>query len=92
MTDAFNKIQNFEKLRDIPPLTKWEDIETGEVYHIPPLIFYKRNDFVVIDKSDRHMTIRYITESFPSTMFKSDIVSNFIVKRWTKHHGKSNTK
>ena len=76
------KVSLFFKLREIKRITPWEDIKIGEVYHMPPLIYNKRLDFVVIEKNDMSIRVKKLPDGFPQTMYKSDMTSNFIVKKW----------
>lgn len=80
--DNKQKVALFFKLKEFERLTKWEDIRIGEAYHIPPLIYNKRMDFVVVDKTENTIRIRKIGDEYSQTMFKSDVTSNFIIKKW----------
>jgi hypothetical protein len=71
----------FVKLRNVEPITKWEDIKEGEIYHMPPLIYNKRFDFVVMEKGENHIKIRKFCEFFMQTIYRTDITSRFIVKK-----------
>jgi len=86
MITAFDKVQCFSKLKDVPPITTWEDIQEGEIYHIPSLIFHERRDFIVLSKNERYLSIRNVKETFTSTLYKTDLIANFIAKRWKKSY------
>ena len=62
---------------------KWEDIEVGEIYHMPPLIYNGRFDFIVLSKEFNTIRVKRYDKEYPQTMFKTDITSNFIVKKLT---------
>lgn len=83
---AKRKIANFFDLRNVPAMMDWNKIMIGEEYHVPPLIFNKRFDFLVIDKTENSIRIRKIGDSYTQTMFKTDITTRFIVKK-QKIHG-----
>lgn len=71
----------FVNLRKIEPMTKWEDIKIGETYHMPPLVFNKRFDFVVTEKDENSIKVKKNKDSFPQTIYKTDITSRFIIKK-----------
>lgn len=80
--DRNQKIVVLTKLKTIRPLTEWDDIEEKGIYHIPPLVYNKRRDFQVIQKIDKDtMRVRYVGKETLSTIYRTDITSNFIVKR-----------
>lgn len=80
--DNRQKMSLLLKLKEIDKITKWEDIQVGKEYHLPPLIYNKRMDFVVVEKTDNTIKIRKIGDNYCQTMFKSDATSNFIVKKF----------
>jgi hypothetical protein len=49
---------------------------------MPPLVYNDRMDFRVVDKTDNNIKIVKIGDEHSQTMFKTDITSNFIVKKW----------
>jgi len=76
------KMISFVNLRTVNPIMDWNDIKVGEIYHLPPLIYNKRMDFVVIEKSDNIIKINRLGDDYNQTMFRTDITSRFIVKKW----------
>ena len=78
-----NRVASLLELRNVGRITRWEDIEVGEVYHMPPLIYNKRFDFIVLSKDISTIRVKRTDNEFPQTMFKTDITSNFIVKKWS---------
>ena len=44
------RVTSLLELRKVGRLMKWEDIEVGEIYHMPPLIYNGRFDFIVLSK------------------------------------------
>ena len=86
MTDAKiinrTKFNCFIKLKQISRITPWEDIKIGEIYHIPPLIYNDRIDFIVLSKDKDVMRIKRLQDTYSQTMYRSDMTSNFIVKKW----------
>lgn len=77
-----NKVLCFVKLREVNPITDWDDIKEGEVYHLPPLVYNKRMDFIVVEKKPNSMRIKRKGDEYCQTMFKGDITTRFIVKKW----------
>ena len=73
------------RLRVVEPLMNWDDIKEGEWYHMPPLIFNKRFDFLVVEKSKNTIRIMKRGDDYPQTMFRTDVTSRFIVKKWELH-------
>ena len=77
------RVASLLELRKVGRLMKWEDIEVGEIYHMPPLIYNKRFDFIVLSKELDTIRVKRCDKEYPQTMFKTDITSNFIVKKWS---------
>lgn len=63
------------------PITDWEDIKEGEKYHLPPLIYNKRMDFIVLKKEDNLIRIMKDGSNYAQTLYKTDISTRFIVKK-----------
>lgn len=76
------KFERFLELKKIDRQTPWEDIKIGEIYHIPPLVYNDRMDFIVLSKDKDTIRIKKLQESYPQLMYRSDMTSNFIVKKW----------
>lgn len=79
------KMASFINLRRIEPMMDWNDIKQGEIYHLPPLVYNKRMDFVVVEKRENSMKVRKIGDEYPQTMFRTDITTRFIVKKQVLH-------
>ena len=77
------RVASLLELRKVGRLMKWEDIKVGEIYHMPPLVYNGRFDFIVLSKDIDIMRVKRPDKEFPQTMFKTDITSNFIVKKWS---------
>ena len=77
------RVSSLLELRKVGRITKWEDIKVGEIYHMPPLIYNDRFDFIVLSKDIDVMRVKRYDKEYPLTMFKTDITSNFIVKKWS---------
>lgn len=82
MDDKINKVASLMKLREVGRITPWEDILVGREYHLPPLVYNKRMDFIVVEKTENTIRIRKIGDDYCQTMFKGDATSNFIVKKF----------
>jgi hypothetical protein len=80
--DPRKKVELFFNLKKIKRITEWDDIKVGGIYHMPPLVYNDRMDFRVVDKTDNNIKIVKIGDEHSQTMFKTDITSNFIVKKW----------
>jgi hypothetical protein len=79
------KMVSFINLRRVEPMMDWNDIKLGETYHLPPLVYNKRMDFVVVEKKEDSMKIRKIGDEYPQTMFRTDITTRFVVKKQVLH-------
>ena len=79
------KMVSFINLRRVEPMMDWNDIKLGETYHLPPLVYNKRMDFVVVEKMEDSMKIRKIGDEYPQTMFRTDITTRFVVKKQVLH-------
>lgn len=79
-----------QEYKKVPEITKWEDIEEGEVYHYPPLLYEKRSDYLVIRKNDFHIYTRQVAEDGVTLttgsryFYKSDKKYKFLVKHKIK--------
>lgn len=80
--DQKRKLASLLSLKDVPKVTEWDNIKVGEIYHLPPLVYNERTDFIVLEKRDYTMKIRRLTDDYPQTMFKNDITTRFVVKTW----------
>jgi hypothetical protein len=83
------KMQSFINLRKVNSMMDWDDIKVGETYHLPPLVYNKRMDFVVVEKKENSMRVKKIGEGHSQTMFRTDITTKFIVKKWELHGSKA---
>lgn len=79
------KMVSFINLRKINPMMDWNDIKEGEEYHLPPLVYNKRMDFVVVEKKENSMRIRKHGDNYSQTIFRTDITTRFIVKKRKLH-------
>lgn len=75
------KTASLFEMRKHSPLTDWEDIKEGETYHLPPLLYNKRMDFVVLKKEDNLIRIMKDGSNYAQTLYKTDISTRFIVKK-----------
>lgn len=88
MIDNKKKIASFLNLSSVPHMMNWDDIKVGETYHIPPLIYNKRTDITVIEKTDNLIKVRKEEQNYTQTIFKTDITTRFIVEK-QQIHGKT---
>lgn len=85
--DEKKKMLSFINLKKVNPMIEWDDIKVGEEYHLPPLVYNKRMDFVVVEKTDNLLKIikKQNGENYKQTMFRTDITARFIIKKWRLH-------
>ena len=77
-------IQLIDKLAKIEPITPWEDIKIGEVYHIPNIMCYNRADFIVSEKTRNYINgmIREEGGNWKNySLFKAETRTKFLVKK-----------
>lgn len=72
-------------LKSLKTITRWEDIEVGSKYHMPPLSYNRRFDFIVVSKNRDYLTYKKLSDvdNFFSNyyvIYKNDVKSKFIVK------------
>ena len=76
---------DYDRMRKVNPLTSWDDLHVGEVYHIPPTIIYARRDFYPDTKGTDQITGKmydYETKSWTrATMYRSELSMRYIVKK-----------
>ena len=73
--------------RGIKPITEWDDIEVGEIYHVPPIGSDKRYDVFVLEKDSNMLRVKRITNldtctGYTDTSFKS---CSYFWKFMSKH-------
>lgn len=87
MAELDNKYYNYDRMRKIT-LTKFEDIEVGVLYHIPPTILYDRRDFICEKKEKTCLIgkIKYSHEKTwkPTTLYNSELSIRYLVKTLSK--------
>lgn len=72
------------ELTKIKPLTKWEDIQVGDVFHIPNLLVYKRADFLVTGIKNNYINGMIKEENGnwkDYSLFKNEVRAYFLSKR-----------
>ena len=71
-----------EAIKEIPPLTDWDDIKVGDKLHLPPIVIYGRREFIVSSKTKNFLNGRL--KEFGAwkeyTIFKSETSAKFLVK------------
>ena len=83
------RITSFFKLKKVV-VSNWDELKVGEIYHVPPLLVTKRFDFMLMEKQPKLIRIKKIGSSYIETIYRTDIISNFIVSN--KRHERNNTK
>lgn len=77
-----------EKLRNMKPLTDWDDINVGDKFHIPPInmgaIRYERRQVFVSEKDDKWLYGYFVcpsrVEVYQDKIHKNEISARFLVK------------
>ena len=83
------RIASFFKLKKVV-VSNWDELKVGEIYHVPPLLVTKRFDFILMEKQSKLIRVKKIGSSHLETIYRTDIISNFIVSN--KRHERNNTK
>ena len=83
------RITSFFKLKKVV-VSNGDELKVGEIYHVPPLLVTKRFDFILMEKQPKLIRIKKIGSSYIETIYRTDIISNFIVSN--KRHERNNTK
>jgi len=80
-----SSLYDYTRVIKYNPITAWDDIKEGEIYHIPPTIIYDRRDFICERKTDNAISgkIMEYEEGVwkPCTMYRSEISMRFLVKK-----------
>ena len=68
------------KLVSIKPLTRWEDIKVGAIYHMPPLTYNKRMNLIVVSKNRDFIIYKDVIDKFGTsyTLYRNDVKSKFL--------------
>ena len=85
-----DKVMAYFKLKKVGKISNWDRLKVGETYHVPPLVATERFDFTLLEKMANCIRIKKIGSAFPETIYRTDVISNFIVK--DKCHERNNTK
>lgn len=79
-----NIYYDYNRLTSLEPLTKFEDIEVGETYHIAPIVIYDRRDVKVESKGwntiEGKVTHADGTVTH-TTFYKTELSMKFLVKK-----------
>ena len=78
------KYYSYDRLTKINPLTEYDDIEEGALYHIPPIMVYDRRDFIVIQKTPSTLVGKMRFEDGvwkETTLYKSELSTRYLIKR-----------
>ena len=80
-----SSLYDYTRVTKFKPITNWEDIKEGELYHIPPTILYDRRDFICNFKTDN--TLKGKVKCYEKgiwedcTLYRSEISMRFLVKK-----------
>ena len=73
------------RFKKFKPLVKWEDIQIGETYHIPPIVLYDRRDFICQQKDTEAVSGQiydYQEKAWKRGKFyRHELSLNYFVKR-----------
>lgn len=83
---------DYQLWKSITPITNWDDIEVGKVYHVPPVNGEKRMDVKVITKSQYMMNVKVLSGSnngttisfYPESLRCKFFIENKIVEYISK--------
>lgn len=87
---TFNKLRHdhfipfVDEILKLEPITPWESIKEGDVYHIPYIIAYKRADIIVTEKKRTYLNgmIREDGGDWKNySLFKNEARAKFLVKK-----------
>ena len=75
-----------DRLKSVEPLTPWDSIQIGHVYHIPAILNYDRRDFKVDYKDDNKIQGQILSDGksvkpYQYSFFRSELSSRFIVEK-----------
>lgn len=59
--------------RNLTPITSWDDLKVGEIYHCPPIGNNKRGEFFIIEKNQHMIRVKKITSIETCTGYKETI-------------------
>ena len=79
-----NEFYDYARMTKIEPLTRFEDIEVGATYHIPPIIIYDRRD-IKVEKKDWNTISGTVTHNDGSqsttTLYRAELSMRYLVKK-----------
>lgn len=82
---AKHSIQDLKaELYKIKHATPWDELEAGQIYHIPPLVSLERRDIKILTKDGDSVTYKRVdstTVDEERKMHKTSVFSRFLVKR-----------
>lgn len=72
-----------EQMRGEAPITPWDEVEDGKVYHIPPIKSLSRRDILILSKNGDSVTYKRIddTEKKEGNMARTSVYAKIMVKR-----------
>lgn len=72
------------KVREMKPITNFDDIKVGEYYHIPPFYYHKRRDIYVLEKKNGTIKCMTLTEGekkpYVDYHYKTTFIIKFLIK------------
>ena len=76
--------ENNARLKEAWGPNKWDNIQAGEIYHLPPVLGQQRADLLILSKTDYALRVKEVTPHNCSagivrSIFKSDGVHKFLV-------------
>lgn len=84
MAQLDNKYYDYSRFKVFQPIVKYEDIQVGKTYHIPPTILYPRRDFIVEYKDSNSLRGKLMTENgmwMGSTIYRNELSVKFLVEK-----------
>ena len=89
-TESFDKCKHDHympfvgELSKLEPITPWEDLQVGDVYHLPNMLIFKRADYIITEKKSTYINgmIRENGGNWRNhSLFKSEVRTKFLVKK-----------
>jgi hypothetical protein len=72
-----------EKMRNLKPMTPWDEIKVGYGYHIPPIKSLGRKDVVILTKTDKQVVCERLHETPKKeiTIANSSVYAKLMVRK-----------
>jgi hypothetical protein len=75
---------DYDRIRKFKPITKFDEIEVGKTYHIPPTILYGRRDITVDSKDSNTISGKMVNADGSyrhATLYETELSMIFLVEK-----------